>query len=278
MSISILDRALGFYSISIGTSLAFEKISYTGEHDNLAAGGFGPPPIASIGNLMVNLRTLIRNAIESYPSGALGTLTTAQVIETVEDDWVGVKNIVAKESPQTSLSMYVCTYRGLDTKFPMAKFRQRDSDKQLLLVALENGTLDHFLTKRTDEVKEFDWRLDGSEETTLLTHYPLDLTSYYQFPDLKLLESHTGAIKTRKDWPSKLNKKKDVVCVPFNTTTLQIFGDSHMFSPQDLKIRNMLIKIGEKRGWNALTPYSKMREDIKLEYEPHLLEFISRYR
>ena len=278
MTISILDRTLGFYSISIGTSLAFEKISYTGEHDNLAAGGFGPPPIVSIGNLMVNLRTLIRKAIEAYPSGALGTLTTDQIIETVEYDWNGVKEIVAKESPQMTLSMYVCTYRGLDSKFPTAKFRQRDSDKQALQVALENGVIEHFLTMRAEEIKEFDWRLNGSEETTLLTHYPLDLTSYYQFPDLKLLESHTGAIKTRKDWPSKLNKKKEVVCIPFNITTLQIFGDSHMFAPQDLKIRNLLIKIGEKRGWNSLTPYSKMREDIKLEYEPYLLEFISRYR
>lgn len=278
MSISVLDRTLGFYSISIGTSLAFEKIAYTGEHDGLAAGGFGPPPITTIGCLWVNLRTLIRNAIEAYSSGSLGTLTTEQIIETVEDDWTGIQTIMAKEAPHATLKLYVCTYAGLDSKFPLAKFRQRDSDKMKLVVAIENGVIEHFTKKEDGSILMFDWQLSGQSETTLLTHYPLDLTSYYQFPDLKLLESHTGAIKTRKDWPSKLNKKKEVTCIPFNITTLQIFGDSHMFAAQDLKIRNILIRIGEKRKWNALTTYSKMREDVKLEYEPYLLEFMSRYR
>lgn len=278
MSVSTLDRKLGFYSSSIGTSLAFEKITYTGEHESLAAGGFGPPPITKIGCLWVNLRTLVRNAIEAYNTGDQGTLTVENIIETVEEDWASIRTLMSKEASHAELKLYVCTYHSLDTKFPLAKFRQRESDRMKLFTEIENGVLEHFTKQEDSGLLVFDWRLNGSSDTTLLTHYPLDLTSYYQFPDLQLLESHTGAIKTRKDWQSKLNKKKEINCIPFNITTLQIFGDSHMFAPQDLTIRKALIRIGEKRSWNALTAYSKMREDVKLEYEPFLLEFMSRYR
>ena len=272
MAVNSIDRTTGHFRCSIGTSLALEAISHTGEF----ADNKGELPIKTIECLWFNLRTLVRNAMQAFTSEQFLYLTTDAVIESVEEDIETIKQFMADYAPSANLEFYFCTYKGLDKTLKLAKFRQSNTAIQQLAESIQRGCADHF-TAKEGLLKQFAWKLEGKLKTTILTHYPLDLVSYYRFPDLQLLESHTGAIKSRKDWPSKMNLGKDIVCIPFNIATLQIFGDSAMFSPQDLKIRRLLIKIGEKRKWNALTSYNLMLTHVKLEYEPFLLEFMTRY-
>jgi hypothetical protein len=161
---------------------------------------------------------------------------------------------------------------------PEARFKQPSEGRQKLLYDLEVGAFkqikEDYEAKRITDLLIFDCFPNGDKNTTLLTHHPTDLLAYYNFPDLRLVESHTGKVKTRKDWYTKLNLPKGTVCIPFTKATLSLFGDGSYILGQDIKVRKVLIKIGEKYKWNTLTTHSRMLTDIKLEYEPHLYEFI----
>lgn len=271
---SMLDRTLGFYPISIATSLAFESITHLGEHSDKT----GEPEINHMDAIWCNLRTLIRNAIYAFTSDEFMRLDNQTVIDSVLNDWEGVRDRIGHSHPQCEFKLYMCEYKGLDRAFPNAYFKNSETPKQRLYETYERACLEYFHEHLKEELLLFDWKLTGPKRTTLLTHLPVDLLSYHGFPDLQLLESHTGAIKQRRQWASKLQLDKNVTVIPFNRATLAIFGDNVMFRPQNLKARRFLIKIGEQRGWNAMTTKSRMVEDVKLAYEPSLLDFLLKYK
>ena len=271
---TMLDRTLGFYPISIATSMAFEGVTHMGEYGDRP----GEPEITTIEAIWVNLRTLIRNAIGAFTTEEYTRLDDRCVIDSVMDDWEQIRDRIGPQYPQCELRLYLCEYQGLDHAFPNAYFKASETPKQLHYEALERATMTHFVTNLKEELQVFDWKLSGVKRTTLLTHLPIDLLSYHGFPDLQLLESHTGVIKTRRQWASKLQLDKKVTVIPFNRATLAIFGDGVMFRPQPIKPRRVLIQIGEQRNWNSMTTMSRMVEDVKLAYEPFLLEFLLRYK
>ena len=59
---TMLDRTLGFFPMSIATSLAFEGVTHLGEYGDRP----GEPEINQIEAIWCNLRTLIRNAIGAF--------------------------------------------------------------------------------------------------------------------------------------------------------------------------------------------------------------------
>lgn len=271
---SMLDRVLGFYPMSIASSLAFESITHMGEHSDKT----GELEINHMEAVWCNIRTLIRNAIYAFTSEEFMRLEHQTVIDAVVNDWECISERIAPQYPQCEFKLYMCEYKGLDHAFPNAFFKSSETPKQHMYEEYERVCLEYFHEHYKDAMLIFDWKLNGPKRTTLLTHLPIDLLSYHGFPDLQLLESHTGTIKQRRQWASKLQLDKSVTVIPFNRATLAIFGDNVMFRPQNLKARRLLISIGEKRGWNTMTTKSRMVEDVKLAYEPFLLDFLLRYR
>lgn len=269
-----LDREMGLYQCSIATSLAIEGAAHTGERTDLK----GQPPIHEFECVWFNLRTLIRNAFNAYESQHRDTLLVDTLIATVEEDWSAVQAAIKSHVPNCEVSLYLCTYDGIGRILPHANFKGSTTGKQMVYESLEKDVMRHFMNEYKETLKEFKWKLNGDKRCVLVTHHPMDLVSASNFPDLLLLESHTGAVKGPKHWWTKLAIKRDGPIIPFNLTMLQIFGDGAMLKPQPLKIRQTLLKISEKRHWHPLTTMSKILQDVQLEYEPHLVTFLRQYQ
>jgi len=267
-------RTLGWTGASIGTSLAFERITNTGEFDTEVE----PPAILKMDVIYVNLRTLIRNAYNSYESADQPYLTAEQIAEVVTSDWDSIMASVSAGNAQTEVNVYLCTYEGISEKIPEGNFKNNTTAKQLAFEATERGAIEFFKVNRKDDFSIIKYAHEGeNKRCVMLTHLPFDLLSYTKFKDLLLLESHTGKLKPRQQWHTKLAVKKDGPIIPFNLIMLCIFGDSSMLSAQPIAIRRVLLKISEARKWHALTTHDKIIQDIKLAHEPNLLEFVRRY-
>lgn len=267
-----LDRTLGFFPMSIGTSLAFEGLFRVGDHAELP----GKPNHDLYEAVYINMRTLIRNVIQAYESDVLNYIKLEAIVEGVEQDQGQIISTLEEMLPNKKIVFYFCTHEGLNRAFPNARFKVAETPKQLILEGLENGTCEYFYKQMKETTPDyiFDVKLNSTLRTLMLTHQPVDLLSAPQFADLYLLESHTGKTKSKREWYTKLNIKKEIMCIPFTRATLQIFGDGNMFLAQDLKVRRELINIGNKRKWHGMTTHSRMIEEIKLEYEPHLYDFV----
>lgn len=267
-----LDRTLGFFPMSIGTSMAFEGLFRVGEHAEMP----GKTNHDLYEAIYINVRTLVRNVIAAYDAETLNYIKREAIVEGVEQDKGQIIATLEEMLPNKKVVFYFCTQEGINRAFPNARFKVAETPKQLLLEALERGTYEYFYKQMEEEKSEyvFDVKLNGTLRTVLLTHQPVDLLSAPQFPDLYLLESHAGRFKTKRDWYTKLNIKKEVMCIPFTRAMLQIFGDGNQFLAQDLKVRRQLVVIGTKRKWHGMTTHSRMIEEIKLEYEPHLYDFV----
>lgn len=272
----MIDRDVSLYTgISMGTSLAIEGAFLFGEHQDKP----GEPAGLKFQSLWINLRTIIRNSVNGFNATQLDNIRGIDVYEAVKSDIEGIRTHVGIHNPDCAVELYLCTYEGISKAWPNVNFRKESPTlKQQLLEVIDREVISVYLEDHIEELKQFKWELSGESGCVLLTHLPTDMLSYYRFPSMALLESHTGIVKERKDWWTKLNVKKDQPVIPFHKEMLLIFGDKNMISPQPLAIRKRLLEISEKCRWHSLTTMSKVMNDIKLEHEPHLMEFVAKYR
>ena len=277
MAITPLLRTMGIYTISIATSLAVEAITHTGEFVDIGRERNEPkPPVLNIQHIMLNIRTMTRNAVNAFGTEYFDRLNDDVVYASVIADIAGFRSVVHKANPGCTVEVYACTYRSIGKLLPAAKFKQHETDKQKRMIELENAVFDRYYKEHPEDITQFDTQPASKKPSVLLTHYPVDLLAKYNFPSMLLLESHTGVIKSERAWPTKLNMDRKIKVIPFNRVTLSIFGDGVIIAPQEIKVRRTLVKIGEKRNWNAMTTVSRMLSDVKLEYEPHLHDYMRR--
>lgn len=264
------ERTLGSLGISIPTSMALESLCGLGEF-------VAPnPPALENDNLLINIRTLCRNAFTSYANENHQSVDSNKIIEDIEYDIEVILDTVAKTAPLMSVVIYVCTYEGLNTKYKHANFKNSNTANQQFYEAIERDVIKHFI--ETDTIIQFKLVPTGKQRCVIMTHLPLDLLAYVDMDRLLLLESHTGKLKGRKEWHTKLNVKKDGPVIPFTNATIQIFGDGRMFAPQPLPMRRLMLAISDKRKWHAMTTHSKMLEDLKMANEPFAVQFLMKYR
>lgn len=269
------NRTLGLTGVSIGTSLAFEAITNTGEFES----NTNPPAINDMENLWINIRTLARNAHEAVDSNARLKVNGEELGETILQEMEIIQQLF-EDYPTVKVSFYLNTYDSLNRKFPKAIFRDSKkfstSTKKYTYELIQTGAC-KYVTDKTEDLMIFDTELKSDLRCVLLTHLPLDLMSYSKFADLQLLESHTGTVKSRKDWYSKLYNGKKMEVIPFTRTMLQIFGDSNMFAPQDLTMRRKIIDVATKYNWHPLVTEERIRVTIDLSNDRELNRFYQEF-
>lgn len=264
------ERTLGSLGMSIPTSMAIESACSVGE--------FATKPVAPIikfDTLLVNIRTLCRNAITSYTTAALTSVDSNKIIEDVSEDIEALFSTLEEIAPLVKVELYLCKYSKLNLEFKHANFKNSKTETQMFHEAIERDVIKHFSESKQVLLIEYENRPVAKRRCVIMTHLPLDLLVD---GDLVLLESHTGEFKVKTQWGSKINVKKTDPVIPFNISTIQIFGDNKMFLAQPLEIRKLLFKISEKRKWHPLTTYSKMIEDVKMAREPFALQFMLKYK
>jgi hypothetical protein len=280
-----LDRTVGFYPISIATSLALEGVFHTGEFDNPTAKDF--PLRGKL--LLVNIRTLFRNAYNAFTSQEQMMLDIKPIYDSVKEDILEVFTAVSRSEPECTVEFYYCTYsdpekhlgalnfynRGVDTEDHKATPKQkhyRELEKDLFL------NLSELLEELPDSivVNEYDFYIETKKPTVLLTHYPADLLSEDKMPSVVLLESHTGKLKGKSEWASKLYNKP--TNIPFSKMMLAVFGDGVMIAPQPIKFRKKLLELGAKYKWDHRTTDTRIIEGVKFAKEPHLVTFLRKLK
>ena len=267
--IEVLDgRVKGQFPLSIATSLAFEGLfGIMDEKDNPKN-----PPLTLFKQLWVNIRTLFRNIHGSIDKEAEGNLLPKDYADVIIEEMNTINGIMRDKSPDIQVHYYVCTYQTLSSIYPFSSFKEVKTDNQKAYSVLENGMLSflfkHFGT--TDErVHICDTFIIPKEpKILLLTHYPFDLLNVKGGGMLGLLESHTGVVKLKPQWNTKLNTK-DYNRLPFDKMTVQLFGDSGgLFKPYPLDFRKKILELATSKKWNSETTKDRILQGVSSLHDP----------
>lgn len=263
------QRTMSAFPISIGTSLALESID-KGPNDPYDKERIIPNTVDTqkYSELWVNLFTLFRNIYQSVSTASRDGIDPVEYKDTLLQEIDIIKDFITRHTAgKLKCVFYASDYADLKSKHPHARIRQDNTDKQKLytdtMLKVVGGVFKHF-TKEDKSIKHFKLKLEPDKATNvlLLTHYAYDLLSFKNFNTLDMLESHTGILKPKGLWYTKLTNGSSLVTIPFNQMTLQVFGDSQTFSPLNKEVRQQLIDISTRYEWNSLTSKDRVRLGI----------------
>lgn len=265
----ISTREIGELGISIPTSVALESL-------------FKQTDITE-GELWINVRTMFRNMYGSIDADFRKFLT-AEILAPALIGEMGViaRNVESSPVGHLEVHFYSCSYSDLSRKLPNAILKEAHTPLQLLYTALEQDTM--ALVKRKRESLEqpmslFQTTIKGKAtraRAILLTHSPIDLL-FNDFSSVRLLESHTGALKSKTEWNTKLTNAKVLPPLPFNAFTVQVFGDNNTYiSGMPIKIKEAVIAMAEKDRWNPISSNDRISASIAKMPDKFGAQFLKR--
>ena len=219
--------------------------------------------------LYANIHTLYRNFAEAVGRDAMLNMELEPFLPKFMEELDTFEEYVAKYTKgKTEVVFYLPNYEHIQRLLPQAVLRSIKTQKVLFdfeaLVYQEMRKQAKEQKKEAEQSKQewappfldVDYELPrGKGEALILTHIPSDLLSYSKFPILKLIESHTGKIKARNEWWTKLTGDRDkLATIPFNKFTLQICGDgNHLVASGTKKMKDYLFSLASQNNWTAMT-------------------------
>jgi len=269
------ERTKSQFPLSIATSLAIEGLF------GIIVDNINPtPPWVNYTDLFVNVRTLMRNLVGALPPEANNAIQPGEYAAALIEEMTILQNIVGQYSKgRINVHYYACTYNSLTGFYPFAYFKEVKTDKQKLYALVENTTIDRIyqlLGKEHSLVTRYDVNItQPGKATLLLSHYPIDLLNVRQTTELALLESHTGSVKLKHRWNSKLYNGKDLTIIPFDRMTIQLFGDhGGLFKPYPKDIRDKILAIAKQYKWHSATTRDRIMQSVQLSKEPALMVMV----
>lgn len=275
----ITNREVGLLQLSIATSMAIESFC-----------GISPPANESVafnyseqfGTLWVNIRTLFRNYLGSI--GSNGRPSPGGASKDLLDEIFTIMSTVGDYSDgRCSVMFYFSNYSEVGSKHKGAVVRAMTTQTQKEIYAYSLDVYRRLFTAIRRHKVPFIGMNDlitkwGVVNNAILTHYPYDLLAHSIGFRLTLLESHTGALKTKALWHTKYLDGKNLPMIPFTRQFLQIFGDKETFRPFDKKVREAIIEIGKKYKWNGNTSDSMIKYGLGNMKNKYALDVISQLR
>jgi len=250
------NRTTSGFPLSIGTSLAIESIlepispvydetRKVPKLDNLTSYAY----------IAFNTSTLLRNIISSIKYSEAVIVPNKDFYEVLLDEIGFLSNSLSLLGIDTRF--YINTYDYVyNTYEKNNKLRKLHTEKQLYIDSILKYCLDRLRKDTEVDVFHKDIRYNKEDSVLIMTHIPFDLLSFSNFIKLDLLESHTGLLKTRKDWWSKyypMPGDADMSFLPLLEYLLTVFGDHVMFSPDTLEKRKEVYKHMKDKKVNPLT-------------------------
>lgn len=287
MSKALTTRKMGQLPLSIATSIAFESLLNMEPSPDAPAWVRRPSgsiePIKKIGELWINLRTLLRNIDGAIDSEVLNESSPMDYYRVLVSEITAIQAIVndipLEQRPK--LHFYTKSYENLSRIWPHALFRDVTAPKLKVYSVLENNVMSYFAEDIKKGIYDQDYiviadcYLTPGLRPSLISHFPIDLVLTKGNKFEALIESHTGAIKRREEWHTKLRDGNKYPRIPFDKAMVQIFGDKeNMLSPQTMQIRKTLAAISEKYQWNPTTTRDRVTFCVGQEHEPVLLQLV----
>lgn len=263
MSSIIETRTTGSSGTSIGTHLLLENLflKYIKPYDEDRE--IIPVDIEKYEYHIYNLYTIVRNIINSVTS------TKEKESILLEQDFLNVLKLelanIAKyyKKVLTKPVIFYPDYTEIYQKYNVNKVtgdtapyrlhtmitnKLKQIEKKEKIVSINNGK-GYKLPK-----------LNG--KLLITTHIALDL--HNNNSKLDLLESHTGALVTKKNFYKKYHQvgKEDLTLLPFIEDLHYILGDKTLVVPMDIATRREVLAIAKKFNWNPLTTRDKVKDNI----------------
>lgn len=284
---SIMDRTVGGFPLSIGTSLSFESLFaprqpvYDPERQIP-----NKVDINHYGELWINLETLYRNIVGSVEKSVYESTKPTEIKDVMEFEMDIIRSLLEVEGGNTCKPVFYCSeYAELDklSKMNFVALRTPTTDNQKFYEASLRETLDKvfkyqkskYCARITDTFSPIDRK---TRHGLVITHYPYDLLSYPHFSKLDLLESHTGKLKPRNLWYTKYHPlgTEELNTLPFLKVLLVIFGDHVKIRPYLSKVRKQIFDISKRRNWTPVTTSAKVQFDLDLDLMDPLLKAVLR--
>jgi len=252
-------RAIGIeYPVSIGTAKAMVGL-LGGLSDQTS------PEIQKYGRVALNLRTLVRNFGDSLQKEHSLRNDVSYASNVVWSEIVTLKRIIENVLGKSSVIIYCCdmSSRKLEREFPRARIKVPATPKQQIYAEYEHRVIENILHLDTESLIQVGdlWSVSANHKTVMLTHTPVDLLSRYNFDELTLLESHTGALKGHLQWSSKLTGASNRI--PFDRAMIQLFGDGTTFLTGPLAIKKFILELAEKKRWTGMTTQDYVLSSVK---------------
>lgn len=256
---ALVDRATSAFPISIGTSLALESL-FPGTQP--AYDPARPIPqrvdVAQYQTFWINLMTLYRNILGAVEKASAHLPMPGDILDALVYEIEVIKHAVQLHTHgKTKVCFYASNYKGLPRHYPHAKVRVDGTDKQKAYSQNMQAVIKAYFKDHpeSETLQLFELLLTPAVKTKalILTHYAHDLLSWKSFMELDLIESHTGVLKRRALWYTKLQNGKDLARIPFGAMAMQVFGDGQTFSPMPLPVRKQVLDLAEHYKWTATT-------------------------
>lgn len=270
---SFMNRNTSSFPISIGTSLALESIFLprTTPYDSTRR---IPNEIllSEYDEIWFNVSTLFRNLRGSVVSNVIKQTDYKEMTDWLIVDMANIMDLFLREGKgMCRVYFYTSNYKALKSKYSGSKvvaFREKVTAIQKFDAKLESDTTKELLKRYPKDIVQFDSKIipgGVSSRALIMTHIPYDLCSYNKFAKLDLLESHTGILKTKRDWASKFNvyETERQLWLPFLEKILLIFGDPYLIKPMLPGIRGEVIRIGRISKWTPMTTLDKVNMDLR---------------
>ena len=280
-SLTLPERAVSAFPLSIGTSLAFESV-FPGRQ-----AAFDPErkipdrvDLSQYETCWINVTTLFRNLIGSISKEAFLNAKPGLLAATLEEEIAVIHSLFELEGHNTcKVELYYSTYEKLlSRKILGLEFREPNTDSQKFYHSQLLDTL-KIMEKNTDSIQKLNDALmpKRREKAFVITHQPYDLINWKHFDRLDLLESHTGILKPRALWSSKYYSMsgQSFAHLPFHRKLLLIFGDSSLIKPMPMVLRKEILDISIRYNWSPLTTSDKITLDTGLAIkDPFTLSII----
>lgn len=274
---AIVNRVKGeLVPVSISTALAIE--SFVGQNIDSPT---DDPQCNKTDVLLINVRTLTRNLQGCVDPEVKNDLPNNEVLEAIQNEMSVIDGTIEEFTKgAVKVIYYIPSYGSYYTgKLKEGILKELKTPNQIFQNSLELAVCDGLKKNKetlTSNIIETNSNLPKMDvRATLITHYPVDLLARYNFTELHLLESHTGAIKNPSMWNTKLQNGRDIPNIPFDRATLQVFGDGVMYRPMNMKIRKAFIEMAEKHQWSAATTEALVKHSAKSAKDPFLGQFVN---
>ena len=257
--ISVSNRAMSSFPLSVGTGLALESVF---KATDAPIDPDRKPPIVDMrayDTLAFNVTTLIRNAYQALPGEGQSLVTGSAISQAIEQEIEVLNELSAAVSlkaqffanNQMSLNKWAsdkCLPRMPSTK-PQKHYAY--IEHTALMALKKKGLMGDY----------------GTGRSLVLTHKPLDILKAQKTSTVcDLLESHTGKVKTKLTLNSKYHRypSQTLDHMPFNPLLLFILGDSNTFHPLPIAVRKELVDISLLYHWNPTTTTDRILQTAHL--------------
>lgn len=276
-------RNLGHYPVTFSTSSALQRVF--NEHPDYAVKEGELPLSKSHDILAINVQTLLRNLLGSIES-QYSHLASTEVLATLVFEEMNVISELVKAKSDNKLKVvyYTGLYSNPRLLFPKMTSIKPKTGKTQARQMLSNETISILISPESEwnklEVnRHLKVKFSDNEppllsnnpfaKILLITHLPTDVL-FVGNAQVKIVESHTGAVKSLSELNTKLKGKPERI--PFNKITVSIMGDTGgVVDPAHVKDRRLLAEFAEANQWEAYLTYETIKQSL-LDKAPELLQ------